>query len=567
MRIPRAGCVHVARWPRPIQRKGQRRPASLRPQLFLPDIMRPTATRLTNAAAHHQHVDNGAIVHIHMIPMVHRSPDDHHRLAIGLFGIAGEFARHMNDLVARNPGNLFRPSRGKRHIGVVRFCHMRAAQPTIQRIVGAHQVKHRRHIGVFAIGQRDLLDRHVAGQHLGVVAHLEAVGRSAAEIREIHANNCIVIGVQNMAQPQPHIVFARALFKVPLAGFAPAKADRPVRHHNLSRNLVIGDGFPFGVIRLPQTAVKIRSPQLPSGNKAVAFRLQLHQHRHVGIAADVILEILGLPIQMELAQDHMAKRHANRGIGALLGVQPDIAKLRRFRIVGADHRRFGAAIAGFGVEMRIRCPGLRHVRSPKDQEARIIPIGTFRHVGLLAPGLRAGRWQVAIPVIERHAGAAQQAKIARARRIADHRHRRDRRKAKHPVGAIGFGCIGIGRRDNLCRHIPACAHKAALAAGLGVARALFWRILDRRPRLDRRQGAAQIAPHPVQLATDQRRFHPVRRIQIPAVRCPARTAARFMVGQVGTGARVIGLLGFPGHDPRFDVDLPRTRPGAVHPMR
>jgi hypothetical protein len=29
--------------------------------------------------------------------------DDHHRLAIGLFGIGGELARHRDDLIARTP--------------------------------------------------------------------------------------------------------------------------------------------------------------------------------------------------------------------------------------------------------------------------------------------------------------------------------------------------------------------------------------------------------------------------------------------------------------------------------
>ena len=37
-----------------------------------------------------------------------------------------------------------------------------------------------------------------------------------------------------------------------------------------------------------------------------------------------------------------------------------------------------------------------------------------------------------------------------------------------------------------------------------------------------------------------------------------------MVGQVGAGARIVGLLGFPGDDAVFNVDFPRTRTGTVH---
>ena len=36
-----------------------------------------------------------------------------------------------------------------------------------------------------------------------------------------------------------------------------------------------------------------------------------------------------------------------------------------------------------------------------------------------------------------------------------------------------------------------------------------------------------------------------------------------MVGQVGAGTGIIGLLGFPGDQAVFDVDLPATGTGAV----
>lgn len=40
-----------------------------------------------------------------------------------------------------------------------------------------------------------------------------------------------------------------------------------------------------------------------------------------------------------------------------------------------------------------------------------------------------------------------------------------------------------------------------------------------------------------------------------------------MIGQIGAGAGVIGLLGFPGHQPVFNVDLPAARTGAIDAVR
>ena len=39
-----------------------------------------------------------------------------------------------------------------------------------------------------------------------------------------------------------------------------------------------------------------------------------------------------------------------------------------------------------------------------------------------------------------------------------------------------------------------------------------------------------------------------------------------MVGQIGPGAGIIGLLGFPSDQTIFDIDFPTARTGAIHPM-
>ena len=83
----------------PIEGEGEWRPAGLRPELLLADIMGPAPARLADAAAHRQHVDDAAIVHVGVVPMVHRRADDDHRTAIGLLGVGRKLARHLDDLV------------------------------------------------------------------------------------------------------------------------------------------------------------------------------------------------------------------------------------------------------------------------------------------------------------------------------------------------------------------------------------------------------------------------------------------------------------------------------------
>ena len=90
----------MAWWTSPIERKGQRLPTGLWSQFFLAHIMRPATAGLPHAATHDQHVDDTTIVHIHVVPVVHRRADDDHGLAFGLFSVLGEFTGNMDDLVA-----------------------------------------------------------------------------------------------------------------------------------------------------------------------------------------------------------------------------------------------------------------------------------------------------------------------------------------------------------------------------------------------------------------------------------------------------------------------------------
>ena len=72
VRVEERRAVHLARRPHPIEREGQHGPAGLRPELLLADIMRPAAAGDADRAAHHQEVDDAAIAHVLVIPVVHR---------------------------------------------------------------------------------------------------------------------------------------------------------------------------------------------------------------------------------------------------------------------------------------------------------------------------------------------------------------------------------------------------------------------------------------------------------------------------------------------------------------
>ena len=72
------GAVHVARRTLPVKAKRQRLPAGLRTQFFLAHIVCPAATALADTATEHQHIDQTAIVHIEVIPVVQTGTHDNH---------------------------------------------------------------------------------------------------------------------------------------------------------------------------------------------------------------------------------------------------------------------------------------------------------------------------------------------------------------------------------------------------------------------------------------------------------------------------------------------------------
>ncbi|SSL82009.1 Uncharacterised protein [Klebsiella pneumoniae] len=72
------GTVHLPRRTTPVQGERQRQPAGLRAQFLLTDIVRPAAAALADAAAKYQQINHPAVVHIHVVPVVHPGAEDNH---------------------------------------------------------------------------------------------------------------------------------------------------------------------------------------------------------------------------------------------------------------------------------------------------------------------------------------------------------------------------------------------------------------------------------------------------------------------------------------------------------
>ncbi len=383
--VEEAGAVHLAWRTAPVQTKGQGQPAGLRPQFFLAHVVCPAAAGLTHAAAHQQHVDQAAVVHVHVVPVVHRRADDDHRAPFGLVGIVGELAGHLDDLLAADAGNLLLPCRSARYAGIVIAAgYIGAAQTAIDSQTGGLDVKYRRYAQLLTVGH----GQHAAGQmavlDLFAVGLLEVIMQLAAEVRKGDIDD--FAGV-DLAQLQRHITPFSTLagFDIPFAGLAPAVADRAQRRDQLIGGFIDGDGFPFRVVVLAQLVVQIRGAQEAGRLEAMLRFLEQHQHRKIGITAHVIGEVRARILQVEFLEDHMIERLRQSRVGALLGVQPEIGQLGDLGIVRGDGHRLGALVADFGEEMRIGRAGLRNVGAPGNDVVGVVPVGRFRHVGLFAP--------------------------------------------------------------------------------------------------------------------------------------------------------------------------------------
>src|SRR5690606_36428666 len=174
--------------------------------------------------------------------------------------------------------------------------------------------------------------------------------------------------------------------------------------------------------------------------------------------------------------------------------------------------------------------------------------------------------QVTVPVVKTQNGAADQGQVAAARSIGRHGHGRDRRETGDAVRPILLDGIGVGRGDNLGDFIPVRPHQSTPAApghptgtGLGI-------LHNGSPGSHRRHGLTGFPPGLQETGTAHGILDTGTGVEIPAIAGAPGTASGFVVGQVRAGTGIVGLLGFPGDDPTFHINLPGAGAGTVHPM-
>ena len=114
--------------------------------------MGPAAAGFTDTATHHQHIDNAAVDHIHVVPMVNRCTQDHHGFTFGFIRIISKFTCNADDLLTIDLGNLFLPCRGIRHVIIIGTGNVIATQALIHTVICHLQIKYRGDQATGAIG-------------------------------------------------------------------------------------------------------------------------------------------------------------------------------------------------------------------------------------------------------------------------------------------------------------------------------------------------------------------------------------------------------------------------------
>ena len=311
-----------------------------------------------------------------------------------------------------------------------------------------------------------------------------------------------------------------------------------------------------------------RGEHTPGDVRAVLFLLDAHEEREVRILPRVLEEKRRGFINVVFLENDVPHRHCHCGVAAHLERDPRIREHRGLGIVWRDGNDLCALVAHLCHKVCVRRTRERHVRAPCDEVARVVPVARLWHVCLLAPNLRARGRQIGIPVVERESDAAHQLHEADARRIAQHRHRRDNGEAEDAVGAVGVRRVEHGGGDQLADLLPVRAHKAAHAARLLVLLLLCGIGGNALPRLVRvRMRRTRLTPKSREFPAHIRVLHAVRTVEIPRERRPARTAAWLEVRHIRRCLRIVGRLILPRHNAVLDVDVPAARTRAVDPVR
>ena len=468
--------------------------------------------------------------------MVHGSADDHHRAALSLVGVVSKLSCNSYDLLTGYASDRLLPGWCIGGVGVVVFGA--TAQPPVDAILGNLQVEHGGDHDV--LGIHALAQAHFDRRDLGAVDLPRCVvggevwrGRSS-KIRKTDFDNLMsLLAVFHHGKLELDVVACARVFglEVPLAliGAAlwtPAEPNRSIGQHYLTGRIE-RHGLPLGIVLLTNLVLEIAGAHITIGHhrdRTVGKLLFLEhdEQRQIGIATGIVVKIgtagLAFAREVKLFEHHMTHGHGHRSVGALLGMHPDVGKLGHLGVVRCHRNRLGALVTDLGKEVSIRRACLGHVGAPGDDVVAVVPVSGLRHIGLFAPDLRAGRRQVAVPVVKAHAHTTNQRQVAATGRVADHRHGGDGRKADHAVRTVFFDRVDIGAGDQLVDLVPAAAHEPPHAPDLLIVLAGLWVLGNQRPGIHGGLRHFQrSAPALQQATTDHWVFDAVGAVQIPGI--------------------------------------------------
>ncbi len=264
----------------------------------------------------------------------------------------------------------------------------------------------------------------------------------------------------------------------------------------------------------------------------------------------------------------MVDRHPQRGVGSGLHRNPPIGILCHLAQVGRDDHKLRARVPGLGDEVDVGRAGHVGIGAHGHDILRVVPVGAFAHVSLVAPDFGEGVGQVGVPVVEAHVHAAEELQEARTGGVREIRHGRDGREAEDAIRPPLLGRVETRGRNQFLDFLPLHPPEAAFAARLLKAGALRL-VLDQRTPGFNRVGVLglRLAPQIDQRAARVGVLDADGAVDVPRGRDAALAAARFVGRQVRLEQRVIGLLHLPGDDAVLDVDRPRAAAGAVDAVR
>ena len=117
--IPVRRLDHVARRPAPVERVGDLGVAGDRPDLLLPDVVRPATAVDALAAGQVGQGEKRAVDRVGVEPVVGAGAHHDHRAAARLLGVGGELTADPGRRRGGHPGDRLLPGGGVRRVGVV----------------------------------------------------------------------------------------------------------------------------------------------------------------------------------------------------------------------------------------------------------------------------------------------------------------------------------------------------------------------------------------------------------------------------------------------------------------